>query len=245
MTASSILIACALSALSSITQAQTLTYAWPSLGMDPCSEWLNCETGCSACNAPVSSSAALIGSAAAWINVDACAHPVTEDNNVVHISGWGPGIGEQRVILGLVSLRIDSIIVRHAAGTNGPDLLRISYVRIGPSTEGSEADVTVHSGFATTIINNAGALRAEGNQAFGVGQVILQAYGGGPGPWLLDEVRIVTSPDISTGISVNTDILPPAGMTMPYDLLGRHLSAPAFGRGPILRFGSTTMGIAP
>lgn len=227
--------------LATAANAQTLTYAWPALGMDPCAEWLNCASGCSACNSPASSSAALIGTAAAFIGLDACAHPVVPGDNAVHTYGWGLVPGEQRIIfslIGLVPLRIDSILIRHGSAPGGPDRLLIEYVRLGPEQEGAQLDVPVQATFGESVFTDAGLLKAEGNQPFGSGQLILKAYGGGAGPWLLDEVRIATSPEISTGIGLLDGALRPVSGPAAFDALGRRLNPVMPAPGLIIRPGA-------
>lgn len=234
-------LASAAAVLVSAANAQTLIYAWPALGMDPCAEWLNCASGCSACNSPASSSAALIGTAAAFIGLDACAHPVVPGDNAVHTSGWGPVPAEQRIIIsliGLVPLRIDSIIVRHGSAPGGPDRLLIEYVRLGPEQESTLLDVPVQLTFEQTVFTDAGLLKAEGDQPFGSGQLILKAYGGDARPWLLDEVRIVTSPEISTGIGVPDGVLAPARGFDAFDALGRQLNPSSQASGLIISPGA-------
>ncbi|HMC97788.1 MAG TPA: hypothetical protein VKG92_09050, partial [Flavobacteriales bacterium] len=44
--------------------AQSLFYGWPGIGDDPCSDWIHCKAGCTACNSPIASGAALIGTSA-------------------------------------------------------------------------------------------------------------------------------------------------------------------------------------
>lgn len=236
-------IAPALLLATSFAQGQTLSYAWPTLGVDACSEWLDCDNGCSACNTPVSSSAVLVGTAAAWIDIVACAHPISAGDNAIHTTGWGSVPGEQRIVLSLISLvplRIDSIIIRHASADDGPERLLMTYTRMGPITEGSEADVAIGTSFTNTVICDAGLLQAETGQSFGMGQIILKAYGNGSGPWILDEIRIVTSHENHTGISGYPFLI--QSNEYPYfDALGRQFGLSPRAQGVFLRAGRTAL----
>ena len=113
--------------------AQTLDYGWPNLGDDPCSEWISCPGGCTACNTPVASSATLIGAAAAWMGVSHCPHAKGDGDSVVETDGWTVEPDEAMVIISVIvlqPLQVDSIIVDREGTTGGCERLRSATERI-------------------------------------------------------------------------------------------------------------------
>ncbi len=184
-----------------ITTAQTLLYAWPGINADPCSEWLNCETGCTACNTPIASAASLMGTGAVWMGVNRCPHPKGDGDSMVETSGWSNMPGEAMVIVSMIALepvQVDSIIIDHQAMEGGCDRLQVRYGANTTLPTTVVRDGTITEGGQQTIITDLGCI-TPGDGVYGTAQLILQAYGGGDG-WWLDNVRIVTSPCLTTGI---------------------------------------------
>jgi hypothetical protein len=207
--------------------AQSLYYGWPAISIDPCSEWIGCQAGCTACNTPLASSAALMGTGAAWMAVSRCPHPKGDGDSVVETSGWSAVPGEAMIILSMIALQhvqVDSIIIDHQAMEGGCDRLQ---VRFGTNTTLPTTvvrDEGIVDGAQRTVITDLGCI-APGDGGYGTAQLILQAYGAGDG-WWLDQVRIVTSPCLSTGIEAiapnsRIDLRPVT------DLLGRRVDADA------------------
>ena len=208
--------------------AQTIFYGWPGIGPDLCSQWINCTTGCSACNTPIVSDASVIGLGASWMDVHACPHAKGDGDNIVETSGWGVQPGTAMVVISMISLlpiEVDSIIIDHQGMEGGSERLQVRY---GVNTNLPTLvvrDESVVTGQQRTVITNAGCIMAEGSATNGTAQLILQAYGGGDG-WWLDNVRIVASPCMTTAIDAiapnsKIDLRPST------DLLGRRVDADA------------------
>ncbi|MEO8588419.1 MAG: hypothetical protein ABI432_03545 [Flavobacteriales bacterium] len=182
--------------------AQSLYYGWPGLGEASCSEWLNCATGCSACNSPIATGAALIGTSATWIDMNPCPHPKGDGDSVVETHGWTSTPGDAMVVLGMIALQpmqVDSIIIDHQGMEGGNEHLQVRYgINIALPTEVIK-DESISLGEQRTIITDVGCITPGEGGAFGTAQLILQAYGPGDG-WWLDNVRIVASPCFTTGI---------------------------------------------
>lgn len=183
--------------------SQTLHYGWPGIGDDPCSEWLNCATGCSACNSPIASDASLIGTNASWMGVHYCPHPKGDGDSVVETSGWSELPGEAMIVFSLITLQplqVDSIIIDHHGVDGGSTHLQVRYGVNTTLPVEVIKDEPVSMGEQRTVIADAGCIIPAEGGAYGMAQLILQAYGGDG--WLLDNVRVVTSPCMSTGIDV-------------------------------------------
>ena len=199
--------------------AQTLNYAWPN---QPCAQVLSCDTGCTACNLPDGSSAVLLGTNMGALGVDVCPHPVAVGDNALFTYGW-PAIADndhKLLISGLAfqSAHIDSVIVRHRSGSDGPERLRVS-ISINSAAAAMVSDSYVEATFTRTVFTNVGVVSVPEGNVSGMFQLELQAYQGAGGSWDVDEVRIVTSPAPFTSI---TEINTPRYSNAPrYDLLGR------------------------
>lgn len=208
--------------------AQTIVYGWPGLGPNICSQWINCITGCSACNTPIVSDASVMGLAGSWIDVHACPHAKGDGDNIVETSGWGVQPGTAMVVINLIAflpLQVDSIIIDHQGMEGGSERLQVRY---GVNTSLPALvvrDESVVTGDQRTVITDVGCIMAAEGSENGTAQLILQAYGGGDG-WWLDNVRIVASPCMSTGI----DVISPTRKNDPRpltDLLGRRVGSEA------------------
>ncbi|MCC7501507.1 MAG: hypothetical protein IT229_03195 [Flavobacteriales bacterium] len=210
-----VVLACSPMAL----QAQSLDYRWPN---QPCAQVLSCDTGCTACNLPDGNSAVLLGTNLGAVGVDVCPHPVELGDNALFTFGW-PVIADndhKLLISGLAfqPLHIDSVIVRHRSGSDGPERLRVSISVNGAAPE-LVSDVYVQTMFTLSTFTDVGVVAAPEGNVSGMFQIELQAYQGSGGNWDLDEVRIVTSPATLTGIS---ELNAPRYSDIPrYDLLGR------------------------
>lgn len=204
-----------------MVQAQLLNYGWPNLGLDPCAEWLSCEEGCTACNTPRGSSSWFTGSEAAWIGVTACPHAKGDGDATVFTTGWTTMPGEAMVVISLVALealQVDSIVIDHTGTADGCDRLQVRFGVNSGLPETVVRDEALAGEAQRTVITDLGCI-TPGEGGIGTAQLVLQAYGGGDG-WWLDNVHVVTSPCLSTGISAFT--VPASQDHRPVrDLLGR------------------------
>ncbi len=202
-----------------LLHAQTLEYRWLN---QPCATTLSCDSGCTACNMPVSSGAALIGTDLAVLGIDVCPHPVTVADNALFTYGWPstPDAAHALLLSGLTlqPLHIDSLIIRHHRTADGPDLLRVALTVNGVQPIALN-DATVADAFAGTVYTDLGVVAAAEGGAMGLFQLSLQPYQGQGGGWVLDEVRIVMSPAPLTTIA---ELQAPRYTNAPrYDLWGR------------------------
>lgn len=217
------LLPLAFTAAAAIAQQRSITYAWLNA---PCAEVLHCESGCSACNMPTCSDAAFFGTNAAWLGVSTCPHPFAAGDNAVFTEGWDalPQEGKGLVVslIALAPTALDTIVVRHRSWGDGPQRLRVS---LGLA---DGAWTVLHDGPATTemeklVVGAAHCLAAQEGLAYGYAQLLVQAYGGGDGAWVIDELRIAGSacqPDLTTGIGDPGTA--PQRLTGPWhDALGR------------------------
>ncbi|MBL8003160.1 MAG: hypothetical protein JNL05_14505 [Flavobacteriales bacterium] len=213
------LVLLALIALPAVLQAQTLDYRWLN---QPCGQVLNCDSGCTACNMPTSSGAVLIGTDLASLSIDVCPHPVTTADNALFTTGWPAMADDQhRLMLSALTLQplhIDSVVIRHRRTADGPVMLRVS-AALNNGPVNAEGSVPVDEAYTTTVFTDLGVVAAQEGNAMGLFQLILQADQGQGGAWVLDEVRIVTSPATLTAIP---ELQAPRYANAPrYDLLGR------------------------
>lgn len=205
--------------LPALVQAQVLDYSWPN---QPCAQVLNCDSGCTACNVPVSDDPLFIGTNLAPVSIDVCPHPVSTGDNALFTTGWPVFADDQHQLLisglSLEPLHIDSVVIRHRRTTDGPSHLRVGLaLNDGPAT--TVGEVNVPELFTTTVLTDLGTIAAAEGNAMGLFQLVLQADQGQGGAWVLDAVRVVTSPAALTAIP---ELQAPRGANMPrYDLLGR------------------------
>ena len=221
-------------------QSRVIIYQWLNT---PCSENLNCEGGCSACNEPAGEDLVVFGTNAAFIGVHPCPHPIASGDNALALTGWGTVADDaHRILIGgiaQVPIRIDSVVVVHRREENGPTHVSIQLKDlIDGSGVASEAVATSY--FTTTELMQCGTVEKPEGMAFGSFQLQLQAFGGSGGEWVLDEVRIVATPlsdGITTGL-VEHGTSNGTNRTHPVtDLLGRNVRLPS--EGPLFRKGST------
>lgn len=188
------------------TSAQTLQYDWLNL---PCDEYLNCNTGCSACNMPEEGSPNFIGTNVVWTGISTCPHPISTGDNAVYTEGWPidvqPLIWVGLSAIALEPVQIDSIIIRHRRSPDGPQRLRVSYARNAAQVVEPVAELDVTQQYEESVITDLGCVEPVVEGGYGVLQLRLQAYQGGAGDWQLDALRIVASPCsvISVGITEN------------------------------------------
>lgn len=183
--------------------AQTLYYGWEGIGMDPCTEWIGCDEGCSACNAPRSSDGLLIGAATAWMGVAYCPHAKGDGDSMVLTSGWGQQPASAQImfdIIALQPLQVDSIIIDHQAVAGCSDRVEVSFRTA--VAEGMEVvkDEQLLGPPQRTVLTQLGCVEVPEGSPYGLARLALRAYGAGDG-WWLDAVRIVTSPCLSTGVA--------------------------------------------
>ena len=216
-----ILIAAALIAASA-TSAQSLEYDWLS---QPCSTMLNCDSGCSACLAPEAEGATFTGTAAVWYGIDACPHPIAIGDNAVWTYGWpiAADPGHYVIITGFAfsPVTVDSIIIRHASEADGPQRLSVRYGANTTMPATVVSDVSVPGSYSETIVTGLGPVVAADGMIYGFFQILLQAYDGGTGAWMLDDMRVVASPYSATGIDELSTLQRETGSTVAYDALGK------------------------
>ncbi len=207
--------------LPSITRAQVVEYQWLN---QPCASILNCDTGCSACNLPVSASMQFFGNDVGWLGIDVCPHPIITGDNALMTYGWPtiPDEDHAAIITGIAftPTRIDSVIIRHRAGVDGPQRLRVRFgVNESMPTTGI-ADVVISDQFTRTTLLDLGEVTHPETMVYGFFSIVLQPYEGSGGSWDLDDLRIVGTPMSATGIH---DPLPATSSTaLPrFDALGR------------------------
>lgn len=208
-----------------MAQRQSITWDW---GNVVCSDMLNCNTGCSACNQPGQFASDFYGVGAAWIGVNTCPYPLGGANNAVHTDGWGLGAEPLKMVIlgGLADrpMKLDSIIIRHQATEGGPTWLRVSVKRNLFETAEAVYDGPIGTEMGDLVLDDLGSLDVPDGGATAAGfQLRFQAYGSSTGEWILDAVRVSASPvqnDISMGIDV-VDAKSPDARKPLYDLLGR------------------------
>lgn len=213
------LLAC-LWLIPSVLNAQVLKYAWPN---QPCGAILNCDTGCTACNLPAASGSTFMGNNAGFLGVDVCPHPVATGDNALFTYGWpsAPDDDHAVIVTGLAfaPTRIDSILVRHRRGPDGPQRLQVRFGINENMPATVIGDVPAGEGFGNVTFTGLGLVAAEPAMVYGYFSLLLQPYSGAGGSWDLDELRIVGSPDANS----MPDLLPPAGArrSLRFDALGR------------------------
>jgi|694.fasta_scaffold126921_2 hypothetical protein len=208
-------------------QTQVIHYSWPNA---VCASMLNCLDGCSACNVPDQVQPGFFGTNVAWLGVDVCPYPLSVGNNAVFTSGWGlqPEASKRVLVsgIGTTELRIDSIVIRHAS-YSGPVRLKVRWTNDMAAPMVDLADVAITYDLGETVLTNVGIITIPEGMQFATFQLELTPYDGDlSGSWVLDDVRVVASPNTggsAVGIiergPVATDAL---GVT--YDVLGRPVS---------------------
>jgi hypothetical protein len=200
---------------------QKIEYAWPAM---PCAVQINCDSGCTACALPVNENASFFGNDMGFLGVDVCPHPVELGDNALGTYGWPAIMDEDHMVIltgiAFTPTHIDSIIIRHRAGTDGPERLR---VRFGvnqslPTTE--IADFAIPTNFDNTVVRDPGTVAAGEGMVFGFFSLLLQPYMGNGGSWDLDDIRIVGSAVDATAVQDLS--LPTNAARLPaFDALGR------------------------
>lgn len=207
-----------------MAQRQSITWDW---GNVVCSDMLNCNTGCSACNQPGQFASDFYGVGAAWIGVNTCPFPTVTGDNAVHTDGWGIGPEPLKVVM-LVGVAnspmvLDSISIRHRAEGAGPMWLQVSLKRSLMEPATVVYDGPIDAEFKDLILTDMGNLEIpDGASAAGF-QLQFRAYGSASGEWALDAVRVSASPNqsgMTTGITEVTGARLQQSAPL-YDLLGR------------------------
>ena len=108
--------------------AQNITFDWLN---QPCASTLSCDSGCTACNLPVNTGTQFIGNNVGFLGVDICPHPIVIGDNALLTYGW-PAIADTAhmvIVTGLAftPTRIDSIIIRHRGGSDGPQRVLVKF----------------------------------------------------------------------------------------------------------------------
>ncbi len=210
-----------------IGQQRSIEFKWLN---QPCGEMINCADGCSACNEPEGGDMVVLGTNPALVGVSACPHPVRSGDNALLLSGWTtvPDDARRILISGIaqVPVRIDSVIVVHGSGPNGPTGLLVGLRDLNDG-EGHSIDVAIGRSIMSTEMTGCGVIEKPASMAYGSFQLQLQAYGGGGGDWVLDEVRIVVTEleeQLTTGLLPGSMAVLNNAATNKIDLLGRTLS---------------------
>jgi hypothetical protein len=207
-------------------QQHCLTWQWLNLA---CQTTLSCDIGCSACDLPVASGAALIGTDGAYVGVTTCPRPFAAGDNAIFSEGWAGTVKEDRMVIysaiALQDVSLDSIIIRHRIWDNGPQRLRISLALDLTGVYTEIYDGPIDGAFTWLVLNDLGFVQQQPGFDQNGFQIKFQAYGGGDGAWVLDEMKIVVSEidAITTAIPVH-QLQEQQGRSMPVDLLGRTVS---------------------
>ncbi|MDQ3101217.1 MAG: hypothetical protein M3R08_07505 [Bacteroidota bacterium] len=194
-------VACFISLLSI---GQSIDYKWLNLG---CASVISCDEGCTACNLPENGWSGFFGTNMIWIGPSICPYPTTVGDLSILSMGW-PAFPENSTY-GLLSgiatapMQIDSIIIRHARTSTGPERLKVSYSSSPMSPFIEIADEYVDWNFQSTVITDLGCLEIPPGDPYATFQLKVQAYeASNEGAWVLDEIRIVGSPcGISTAVA--------------------------------------------
>lgn len=210
-----------------IAQQRSITYRWLN---EPCAEVISCEGGCTACNVPEAGDAAFFGTNAAWLGVNACPMPFAVGDNAVFTEGWGAQPDEGKgLLISLIALAptsLDSIVIKHRSWSDGPERIRVS-LRVGNGEWSVLHDGPAMGAWERLTITGEGCLAAQEDIAYGFAQLRVQAYGGGEGAWVLDELRIAGSecqPDLTMGIAAVAS-MPATEAAGWFDALGRSVGA--------------------
>lgn len=223
-----IILTLVVSILSLFANAQSKSvYQWLNV---PCVDLLNCNTGCSACNLSSNSDQYFQGISADWVGISYCPHPVSSGDNAVGTYGWGMTTDTSKFILisftNTVPVVIDSLIMKSARSSFGPDKCLIS-MSINGSPFQVAFDGNISHYFESSFASNLGLVGTNGTS--GSLRVKIQPYGSDEGMWFLDEIKVVVSPDISTGILTfpsPSDQYLYEQINYPYiDLLGRETNS--------------------
>ncbi|MCB9170224.1 MAG: hypothetical protein H6597_04690 [Flavobacteriales bacterium] len=206
--------------------AQSITWSWSNT---PCAMLLSCDSGCTACNLPINTDPAFMGTNVALVGLDVCPFPVASGDNALLTYGWSEApSSDHRVVLSGIALHpvhIDSLLVRSIGSNEGPHRLKVE-VTLNNGDPGSLSDLDLSEGTTTLVFTDLGTVQADESMVFGTFQLTFTAYQGGTEAWGLDEVTVIGSvPTISTGITA------PHGPTtmqewsdLDTDLLGRAIS---------------------
>jgi len=205
--------------------AQTIRYQWLNV---PCSNMLNCDDGCSACNMPADAPGVFIGTNVAWIGVGTCPYPVAVGDNAVYSTGWSvlPSTTQSILLSGIATtaVKIDSLIVRYVSWENGPQRAKIFFTSNPAPAMDEIGDVASTSEFATAVFTDLGCLEIPEGAPFATFQLKMVPYQSETGGWVLDEVRIVATPCEETGVGIR-EIIRSSELSGPYfDILGRPAS---------------------
>ena len=142
-----------------LAQEHRIEYRWLN---QPCSEVINCDAGCTACNVPESTDGVFFGTNAAFIGVATCPLPINVGDNAVFSAGWTmtPTADKTVIISGIAMtpLRIDSIIFRHAIYSNGPQRVKVAFTANAANPAEEIADVLVPVDFEEVVLTDLGCV---------------------------------------------------------------------------------------
>ena len=205
---------------------QRIEYRWLN---QPCSENINCDAGCSACNVPACTAGTFFGTNAAFLNVTTCPLPIQLGDNAIYSAGWDLQLGADKsvVISGIatIGMRIDSILFRHAIYSNGPDRVRVTYTGNPAMAPVEVADVQVPVEFEQVVITDLGCVGPTETMPLGTFQIRFTPYGSNEGGWALDEVVIIGTSCESSTVGIAELSAYQTAVKGPWvDLLGRPMN---------------------
>jgi hypothetical protein len=218
----------ALSTLPAMAQVQErIEYRWLN---QPCAEMLNCNTGCSACNIPSSSSGMFFGTNAAFIGVEVCPLPLALGDNGVFALGWELQPSDNRALvlsgIAVAPMRIDSIRFRHYSAGNGPDRLKVMYTSNVTMAPSELLDIEVPTELSEYTTVDLGCVTLPDGNPMGAFQLKFMPYGSTVGAWVIDEVIIVGSSCDASSVGVVEMVQYRNAAQGPWvDLLGRPMGS--------------------
>lgn len=207
-------------------QQATIDYQWP---ITPCTLMLTCDTGCAACNRPEMNNPSFQGTGVVFYGVPACPEVVSETDGAMVTSSWPNELDTAHWIImsgiAYTPFSVDSVIVDHRTGEDGPERVRVTFGINENLPEGIVADEETTGEWTRTAVGYQGCVSPGQDQIFGFFQIMIRPYGGGGGGWFLTGLRIVGSPCVNTGVE---EINPDGRMavTLPFDAAGRAVKFP-------------------
>jgi hypothetical protein len=184
--------------------AQTITYSWPDLDINP-NSYPHCTDG------------SFIGRMAQWTGVEAC---VTKDAGARNYTsyGWPARTGTAQVRLACLAFKpllLDSVVIIHRQDQDGPERIRISIVD-GRNIRSVVADVEISQEYTALPLDISASIGPSADSEYEQVLILLEPYGGKGGAWDLRSVTIVAT-DLATIRSIHAEDPSelPASLTIP------------------------------
>lgn len=168
-----------------------------------------------------------------WVGPSICPYPTTVGDLSVFSSGWPTFVENNSYgllsVIATTAMQVDSIIIRHARTSTGPERLKVSYSASPMEPFQEISDAYVDWNFQTTVITDLGCLEIPEGNPYASFQLKVQAYeASDEGAWVLDEIRIVGSPCANFSTSIPDRQFERLNGSQPYvDVLGRPVGANA------------------